>query len=53
MTCKFLFNFNKLVLSNLYCQISSNKKKLWLVIYPFENPYLPIINIMFNFVLEE
>lgn len=54
MTRKFLFIFNKLVLSNLYCQISSNnKKKLWLVIYPFENPYLPIINIMFNFVLKE
>ena len=28
MTRKFLFNFNKLVLSNLYCQISSNKKKI-------------------------
>ncbi len=28
MTRKFLFNFNKLVLSNLNCQISSNKKKI-------------------------
>lgn len=27
MTRKFLFIFNKLVLSNLYCQISSNNKK--------------------------
>ena len=53
MTRKFLFNFNKLVLSNLNCQISSNKKKIVVVIYSFENPYLPIINIMFNFVLEE
>lgn len=51
MTRKFLFNFNKLVLSNLNCQISSNKKKIVVgSLYPFENSYLPIINIMFNFI---